>query len=223
MAVTGRPAGSMPAHAVAGLTFRRAEPADVDAAAPLIYSSGPASFDYVFGDGTAGRALAFLRRAFVDSEGEFGHRCHTVAVRAGEVVGIGAAFDGAATLRFMRAAVRQILRSYGPAGAAVIIRGLRVERIIRPPTAREYYICHLGVREPLRGQGVGRALVGELLRAATPGHHRIASLDVAVGNPRAEALYARLGFVTQALRVSNLRRSVATVPDHRRMSLALAG
>jgi hypothetical protein len=48
---------------------------DVDASVPLIYSSGPDAFDYVFWD-----AESFLRRAYLDGTGECGNRNHTVAV-----------------------------------------------------------------------------------------------------------------------------------------------
>jgi ribosomal protein S18 acetylase RimI-like enzyme len=202
--------------------FRPASAEDVDSAVPLIYSSGPATFDYVFADGTPGRAQAFLRQAFVDRDGEFSHRTHCVGVQDGQVVAVGAVFDSDAVLRFTVAAARQILRSYGVlAGAGVVFRGLRVERIIRPPRAGEYYVCHLGVREGLRSRGIGAALLEHLLRMARADRHQRATLDVAVGNPRAQALYERTGFRVNALRPSGLRRRMASVPGHRRMSIAL--
>jgi len=40
-------------------------------------------------------------------------------------------------------------------------------------------------------------------------------------NPRAQALYERLGFVVTEERKSTLRNAHATVPDHRRMVLPL--
>ncbi len=213
----------MPTPTDPTVTFRRAEPADVAQAVPLIYSSGPAAFDYVFSHDRPGQALAFLRFAYTDGRGEFGYRNHTVAVRDGGVVGVGAAWDGRAGLRFMVAAAAQILRFYGPLRAwGVIVRGLKVEQVIRQPTAAEFYVAHLGVREELRGRGVGERLIGELLTGAQPGRHRQAALDVAVTNPRAEALYARLGFRIEALRRATLRNRYYAVGDHRRMSRPLA-
>jgi hypothetical protein len=60
---------------------------------PLIYSSGPAAFDFVFAT-EKHSAQDFLRTAFIDGAGEFGFRNHTVAVAKNIVVGIGAAFSG---------------------------------------------------------------------------------------------------------------------------------
>jgi hypothetical protein len=53
----------------AGVSFRAAAAADVAAAVPLIHSSGPAAFEFVFAVPGLGDAQAFLRRAFVDGAG----------------------------------------------------------------------------------------------------------------------------------------------------------
>src|SRR4051794_5913798 len=114
--------------------FRPATPSDVDDAVPLIYSSGPAAFDYVFNVPGHASAQEFLRRAFLDGAGEFGYRNHVVGVAYGVVVAVGAAWSGASTLSFTLAAARQILGCYGPiAGPSVMIRGIRVESVIPPP------------------------------------------------------------------------------------------
>jgi ribosomal protein S18 acetylase RimI-like enzyme len=192
-------------------------PEDADIAVPLIYSSGPASFDYVFG---AGQAQAFLRRAFESHEGEFSHRTHEVALLRGHVAAIGAAFDGRAALAFTLAAARQILAFYGLfAGVGVIVRGLRAEAVIRPPKPNELYLAHLGVLPALRGVGIGTRLVEMLLQRRDPGVHALVALDVAVTNPRAEALYERMGFKVTVLRRSRLSNRDGKVADHRRMTL----
>jgi ribosomal protein S18 acetylase RimI-like enzyme len=51
----------------------------------------------------------------------------------------------------------------------------------------------------------------------------VRGLDVAVSNPRAQALYQRLGFTVTAERVSRLRNAQATVANHRRTVLPLPG
>jgi ribosomal protein S18 acetylase RimI-like enzyme len=199
------------------VAFRPASPADVVAAVPLIYSSGPATFDYVFG---RNRVSAFLRRAFEADEGEFSHRTHQVAVALGQVAAIGAAYDGRRMLAFTLAAARQILAFYGLIrGFGVIVRGLRVEAVIRPPKTRELYLAHLGVAPSLRGSGIGSRLVHRLLEQRDPKRHDHVTLDVATTNPRAEALYSRLGFRVTMLRRSRLANGEAVVADHRRMTL----
>ena len=42
-------------------------------------------------------------------------------------------------------------------------------------------------------------------------------LDVAVSNPRAQALYERLGFAVTGERASSLANAQGAVPGHRRM------
>lgn len=201
------------------LTFRDATVADAADAVPLIYSSGPAAFDYVFDLGNSRGAQEFLRFAYLQGGGEFGWRNHRVAEMGGQVAAAGAAFDGRAVLRFTIANSLQILRFYGPIHAwGVMLRGLRTEAIIRPPRAREFYLCHLGVREELRGHGIGTYLVRNLLAALHADRHRCATLDVAVTNPRARLLYERLGFVVSALRKSALKNRRGRVADHHRMS-----
>ncbi len=201
------------------LTFRAAAAADVAAAVPLLYSSGPAAFDYVFDTGGARRAQDFLRFAFLKGGGEFGWRVHRVAEFGGRVAAAGAAFDGRAVLRFTIANALQILQFFGPIRAwGVMVRGLRVEAIIRPPRAQEYYVCHVGVREDLRGHGIGTRFMRDLLQGVDARQHRCAALDVAVTNPRARSLYEKLGFVVDALRASSLQNRLGRVPDHYRMS-----
>jgi ribosomal protein S18 acetylase RimI-like enzyme len=203
----------------AALTFRAANRADVADAVPLIYSSGPAAFDYVFNTGGTRDAPAFLRLAYLKGGGEFGWRAHRIAEMGGQVAAVGAAFDGRAVMRFTIAGAFQIWGFYGPIRAwGVMLRGLRVEAIIRPPHAHEYYLCHLGVREEMRGHGIGARFMRHLLEGLDAKHHRCATLDVAVTNPRAQLLYERLGFEVEALRASKLQNRRGRVADHYRMS-----
>jgi GNAT superfamily N-acetyltransferase len=217
--------GTMPGtNEDAAPTFRAAAAADVADAVPLIYSSGPAAFDYVFDIGSSRSAQDFLRFAYLEGGGEFGWRAHRVAEFGGRVAAAGAAFDGRAVLRFTIANALQILRFFGPIRAwGVLARGLRIEAIIRPPRAQEYYLCHVGVREELRGHGIGTLFMRDLLQGLEADRHRCAALDVAVTNPRARSLYEKLGFVIDAVRTSSLQSRRSRVPDHYRMSRAAGG
>jgi len=201
------------------LIFRAASRADVADAVPLIYSSGPAAFDYVFNTGGSRDAQAFLRFAYLKGGGEFGWRAHRIAETGGQIAAVGAAFDGRTVTRFTIAGAFQIWGFYGPIRAwGVMVRGLRVEAIIRPPHVREYYLCHLGVRDEMRGHGIGARFMRHLLEGLDAKHHRCAALDVAVSNPRAKLLYERLGFEVEALRASKLQSRSGRVADHYRMS-----
>jgi len=203
---------------IPAVRFRAATAQDAGAAVPLIHSSGPAAFDYVFGVPGRSTAQAFLHRAFADGAGEFGWRNHIVGELEGVVVAAGAGFGGETALAFTLAAARQILAHYGLRHApGVIARGLKVERVIPPPVRGMHYLAHLGVSPVLRGQGIGRALLDELIRRGVQAGRSRMVLDVAVGNPRAQALYERLGFAVTEERHSVLANAQGAVPDHRRM------
>jgi ribosomal protein S18 acetylase RimI-like enzyme len=198
--------------------FRAAAPEDATVAVPLIYSSGPAAFDYVFAAGEGRDALSFLQHCYVDGAGEFGWRNHWVGIAEERVVAVGAGYGADTQWKFMLAAARQILAHYGLRHAsAVIARGLRVESVIRPPEGDMLYLAHLAVVPELRGHGVGRALLDQLVGVAREAGRRRVALDVAASNPRAEALYRRTGFEVVSERRSRLARAHMRVPDHRRM------
>lgn len=198
------------------IAVRPARPDDVDVAVPLIHASGPDAFGYVFGD-----AVRFLRRAYLDGSGEFGFQNHTVAEVDGDVVGVGAAYSGDTALAFTVAAARQILGHYGLRGPGVVVRGLRVERTIRPPAKDMQYIAHLGVTESMRGRGIGTTLIRRFLDDGRALGRRTAELDVAVTNPDAQRLYARLGFRAAGERAAALHNAHGSVRNHIRMALPL--
>lgn len=203
--------------------FRPAVPADAQRAVPLIYASGPRTLDYVF---ATERKCAedFLLRAFVDGRGEFGFQNHVVGTLDEEVIAVGAAFCGASMPAFTYAGARQILALYGARGSlGVFVRGLRVERVIVPPTRDLWYLAHLGVADRHRGRGIGRALVAHLLGLGRQRGFTRAALDVAVDNPHAERLYGRLGFTVTGERSSRLSNARAAVPSQRRMELGSMG
>lgn len=199
------------------LIFRPAESRDVDQAVPLIYSSGPAAFDYAFKRAGV-TAEDFLRAAFVDGAGMFGFPRHWVGEMGGRVVAAGTGYSGEVNLRNMLTATRQIMLCYGPVSAVpVMLNGLRLERIIQPPPKQTYYLAHLGVNPDLRGEGIGTRLVEHLLKLGRAAGFQRAALDVAVSNPLAQALYERLGFVLEEERVSTLDG----IANHRFMTRAL--
>lgn len=203
---------------IPAVRFRAATAQDAAVAVPLIHSSGPAAFDYVFALPRRSTAQEFLHRAFADGVGEFGWRNHIVGELEGVVVATGAGFGGEAALAFTLAAARQILAHYGLRhGPGVIARGLRVERVIPPPARGMHYLAHLGVSPILRGQGIGRALIDELIRRGVQAGRSRMVLDVAASNPRAQALYERSGFAVTEERRSVLANAQGAVPDHRRM------
>lgn len=208
-------------NAGASLRFRACTAGDAGTAVPLIHDSGPLAFRYVFAPRREAQSLEFLHAAFRDGRGEFGFRNHLVAEYAGEVVGVAGLWDARANLAFAVAAARQILGFYGASAPAVIARGLRMERVVKPAVRGVAYFGHVAVAPALRGQGVGRALLGHLLGRARAGGFTRAALDVAASNPRARALYEGLGFRLAETRHSTLAGRWGPVPDHHYLVCAL--
>ncbi|WP_105102231.1 GNAT family N-acetyltransferase [Microbulbifer pacificus] len=205
---------------VSDIGFRPCRAQDVDTAVPLIYSSGPAAFDYVFCDGEKQQAQEFLRYAFVRGNSEFGYRQHIAAVIDDQVVAVGAVRRSNQNLPFTLSAFMDIVRFYSPfAAARTVARGLRTEMVISPPKAGIGVIYHLGVAESRRGQGIGRALIAELTENIQQQSLPVAALDVAETNPRAKELYLRLGFIAKRTKHSSLQSKFGRVTDHTYMEI----
>lgn len=203
------------------VTFRPAQPGDVDTAVPLIYSSGPLAFDFVFKRKNV-MAQDFLKLAFVDGRGEFGYKNHIVAIADDHLVGIGATYTGKSTFNFTLNAIRQITKTYGPIkGFSNIRSGLQIEKIIHPPSDDISILVHLGVAPEKRSQGVGTQLVEHLLEIAQQSGTAKAELDVSVENSRAQSLYERLGFKVIDELESNYANAFGRIVNHRRMSRPL--
>jgi ribosomal protein S18 acetylase RimI-like enzyme len=198
------------------IQFREARPGDAGEAVPLIYSSGPAAFDFVFSR-KAEQSLEFLRFAFLDGAGEMGYKNHIVGEQNGKVIAVGAAFDGSSGFPFFLSAARQIISFYGFSCLPAMIRGLQVEQMIEPPKGRLHYIAHLGVSPNMQGKGIGSKLIEHLLMLGRKAGRTQAALDVSMINPRAQALYERFGFQVTKHHDSTLQG----VPSHNRMERAL--
>jgi ribosomal protein S18 acetylase RimI-like enzyme len=203
-------------HAV---EIRPAQQNDAEAAVPLSYSAGPEAFEYGF-TGGARTARDFLAFAFNDGGGFFGWRNHVVAVLDGQVAGIGAFYSGHEYQRLSNRTVLQVLRFY-PLRLAprVIHRALQLKALMPAPPRTMEYVANLGVRPDLRSRGIGAALIRDRQAVAVQKGRRTYALDVSAKNPRAQALYERLGFaVTGAQRFPG---ATGRVPDTRRMELSI--
>lgn len=198
------------------MLIRHARPADAAAAVPLLHSSGPEAFNYVFCARAEDESLEFLDFAFRSGNGQFGCHNHLVACIGEEVSGIGACYGSESS--FMFADARLILKFYGASHAAgVVRRGLQAGRIMPAPTNDEWMIAHLGVSNQRQGSGIGQQLIKQFLQHGQREHKSAAVLDVSMENPRAQALYERLGFTVTGEQESQLQSEYGRVPHHRRM------
>lgn len=199
--------------------FRPATAHDVDAALPLLYSAGPQAMEYAFA--CQGKpAQEFLRFAFAHGKGFLGYQNHTVAVWDGQVVGIAAFYNLGSYPRLTLEHLWQLWRFY-PAQrfAGLLWRGHHLQSVMPPPGASTHYVAHFGVSPAFRSRGIGTGLLDYqrgLGRALGRRHYAI---DVAVDNPRAQALYVRYGFLLNA--ENRFSGPPAAVPDGRRMTMPL--
>lgn len=174
------------------LTFRAALAADE--CRDLLYSSAPELYDYMFARRQT-IAQDYIAHEFRSGAGFIGHTIHTVAVADGEIVGVGAFYTRDHHAALQRGSAYEIFRFYGFLQMPSVFRHANhAGSVISRPRPGSMYIANLGVRPDMRGRGVGAALIEhETAKAKAAGFNKM-TLDVADNNPRAEALYERLGF-----------------------------
>lgn len=200
--------------------FRPAIPDEVEAAVPLMYSANPPTFDYIFKT-NQNSAQDFMKYAFVRKGGLFSHQCHICAVVKDELVGIGSFYSGKQQINFTFVDGIRILSFFGLKGLNVAVKGLKVETIMPFPKRDEMFISNLGVAEKMRGKGIGTQLILHMLEEqkkanGIDGTTKV-KLDVSDENPRAQALYERLGFEVIKTTDTDIKNEFGWVEKHHRM------
>lgn len=203
------------------MEIRPARPDDRGDIAALMYSAGPELYDFLYKT-PAHAAQDFINHEFRSGRGFCGYRNVTVAVVDGEVVATGCFYGGRQSGALMRGTVLNALRFFRMRDSIpLLLRSGHVDSVMTHPARDELYLANFGVAPQMRGKGIGEAMVRHQLAAAKERGYRLFSLDVAVTNPRAEALYRRLGL--QVVRQNRFtgRRPGVTPPDARKMELVL--
>ncbi len=198
---------------------------DAELAHAWVYASAPEVFEYLLAVG-GHTPKAFLHSCFADGAGVFGHRNHRVVESEGRPVGVGAFYDALAQRQMSAAMGRQIFDFYGWLySLGVFYRGVALSRFIPPVDEAMVYIGHFCVAPEWRGRGVGTCLLEDQIAVAREKGYRVAALDVAETNPRAEKLYRGLGFEAVQKHVLSpvrfRREAAARVPAGIRMELRL--
>ena len=203
------------------LKVRPATLADLGSIAELIHSAGPAHYDYMHATATS-NSLDYIRHEFASGRGFVGHRNVTVAEKNGWVIATGCFYNGRAFHHLLLGTVLNMISFHGPIKVwLVLLRGHQVDRVMSQPGRREMYLSSFGVDPAQRSTGVGSAMIRLKLDQARASGHQVFSLDVADDNPRAEALYTRLGLkITQRNAFFGHRRDIV-VPNSKKMELVL--
>ncbi|PJZ65779.1 GNAT family N-acetyltransferase [Leptospira wolffii] len=191
------------------LHIRPARPEDAEAAVPLIYSSGPASWDFVFNEGRI-TSKEFLTRSFRGTRNTISYKNHFVAEKDGEIVGTIVIYTSSRFLLWNAGTAGNIFRTYGWRAPKVAIRGLTMEGMIQPPKSGCLYLGHIAVPVSWRKKGIGEALI-RFAVSTFPEFSKI-SLDVSQENPGAKSLYEKVGFkIVESRKFSGPK---GKVPDH---------
>jgi ribosomal protein S18 acetylase RimI-like enzyme len=135
------------------------------------------------------KRIAFMERAYVPDH-------IVVATRADEMLGMAGLSSGEGQYRGGVMDIpwdpRHFTDLLGWRGAVRAVLGLRLAE--HRPARDELYIDGVAVAAQARGQGVGTKLLDEVMAIARESGKRHIRLHVVDTNPRAQALYQRLGF-----------------------------
>ncbi|TPH15722.1 GNAT family N-acetyltransferase [Litorilituus lipolyticus] len=202
-------------------SLKQAKISDKAFVVPLIFSSGPDAFNFVFTTNTRS-AIDFLHFAYQQPKGTFSHNHHQVLTKAEDTVAAGTLMQASNVLVDNFHVAKQIIRFYGVfSGLKVMFRGLRTESVIKPPAKGRGYLAHLGVPDAKQGNGYGKQLVALLEQQAKSLGLAKVALDVSMENPNAKRLYARLGYSVRRFNSSTLKNDFGHVPSHEYMEKTL--
>jgi ribosomal protein S18 acetylase RimI-like enzyme len=194
--------------------------------ADLVWSTGPSSYAYIFGDRT--RFDHFVGRSWQTPETYFGHTEAMLAVHDGEIVGLEIGFVGVRTYR-TRAKLASVATALIEEGtltaadvAAVAERADKASYLNPLIPESAYYVLALAVVPELRGAGVGRRFLTEAVERGRHAGCRTLHLDVLSDN-RAVDFYRIHGLVTMAETIAPEPFRTHGVPMEMRMVLPLQG
>ena len=117
------------------------------------------------------------------------------ALEGATLVGVLAIDDGTKTLATFPWST--LTREFGFWGALLRKTVERLEHLTDRATADKWHVTHIAVAEAARGRGIGALLIQHMIARARAAGCPAVWLDVVDTNPRARALYTRLGFVAQ--------------------------
>ena len=204
------------------IEIRQARKNDTGNIAELMYSSGPEIYDFVYKT-TNKTALEFIQYEFNTGRGFCGFNNVTVAVKDGSVVATGCFYDGKAYKKLLVGTLFNMVVFYGLRRVwKVLERSGYAGSVMEEPKKDELYLSNFGVNPKLRGAGVGSLMLKNKIEHAKNTGYAIFSLDVAETNPRAEALYSRLGMSVVKHKTFKGVRTGIDVPNARKMELLLS-
>ncbi|MBL4795445.1 MAG: GNAT family N-acetyltransferase [Pseudomonadales bacterium] len=199
--------------------IRNAKPNDKGDIAELIYSSGKELYDYIY-ETENNSAIDYIRFEYESGDGFCGYKNVTLAVDGTRVLGTGCFYGGQHYNRLMIGSLKNMFRFFGPIKAwRVLRRSSRVGSVMKVPKKGELYLSNFGVIPESRGKGVGSKMISNKMIIAKDKNYRVFALDVADNNPKAEALYSRLGL--EVVEVKKFSDKRVSMPSVKKMEVAL--
>jgi ribosomal protein S18 acetylase RimI-like enzyme len=189
----------------------------------LVWSTGPSSYAYIFGNRPT--FTRFIEQSWITADTYFAHTEATVALDGGSVVGIEIGYDGARNYRTKAnlGAVSAALVGDGtfPTDALVAMLDRAEKASFLNPYVPDsaYYVLALAVTPDVRGTGVGAALLAHAAERGRRAGCRQLQLDVLSDNP-AVGFYRARGLAVMAETVAP-EPSRHGVPMELRMATAL--
>lgn len=203
------------------MEIRAAKIGDNGPIAELMHSAGPELYDFIYKTRTH-EALDFIRYEYKTGKGFCGYKNLTVAVEGDKVMGTGCFYDGSDYNRLMIGSVLNMFKFYGPLKIwGIMLRSRHLSGVMVPPKRDELYLANFGVSSELRSTGIGGQMLQRKIDFAKSAGYKIFSLDVAVTNPRAEALYKKYGLDVICEKKFSGQRAGINVPDCRKMERVL--
>lgn len=201
--------------------IRQARPDDADAAIDLIYSAAPAAYEFLYSI-KGGKGRDYIRYEFQRGTGFLGAAAHTVAVVDGQVAGIGSFYTKDKHKALGSEQAKNFIARFGMwEFIRMMPRGLRIQRGISKLEDGQLYLANLGVKEEMRSKGIGKELIEAAAKQASAQGLAQLILDVSEQNPRAEALYQRLGFNVTRINPARNKPNSTQLPGSKSMARAL--
>jgi ribosomal protein S18 acetylase RimI-like enzyme len=164
------------------INLRTAQTGDEPQIAPLMIEAGGGFYEFLFGGlGPEMTLLQFFKRAISADEGPYSWKNCLVAERCGHLIGFANAFP----TRLIRD------QDPGPIAQESLAHLAPVTEIMDWDS---FFLNSIAVLPSARGQGVGQALLEEVLNRARRTNFQNVTLQVWEGNDSACRLYERHGF-----------------------------
>lgn len=175
-------------------TLRQAIANDVTWAAPLLFSSGPALFSYIFASPPR-QAQEILSQAFRQPDHAFSYEHTQVVEIAGQPAGLMVGYPGSLKrqvdekVHFVMARILPLMKL-----PKILINVADLSRIKQDVRLQDYYLLSLGILPEFRNQGLGKQLLQQAELQAGETACQSICLDVTFNNHIAQALLKSRGY-----------------------------